>query len=223
MIKALFWDNDGVLVNTEHLYFLATQQALEMYGIPLTKEQFLELFLIQGKGVWHILEEKSFSPEEIQLFRKRRSNIYSAMLSQEDFSIKGVEDVLRVLCRSYKMGIVTSSLQEHFEIIHKRTGFLKYFDYVVTAKDYLHSKPHPEPYLTAIKKSGFQKEECIAIEDSVRGLTSAREAGLRCIVIPNEFTKGSDFAGAYKVLNDISEVMDVLAELCPPPLSVAKK
>ena len=50
MIKAIFWDNDGILVDTERLYFLATQRVLATVGVSLTKEQYIELFLVQGKG-----------------------------------------------------------------------------------------------------------------------------------------------------------------------------
>jgi beta-phosphoglucomutase-like phosphatase (HAD superfamily) len=59
MIKAIFWDNDGVLVDTERRYFLATQQVLATTGIPLTKEQYIELFLVQGKGAWHLAADGS--------------------------------------------------------------------------------------------------------------------------------------------------------------------
>jgi HAD superfamily hydrolase (TIGR01509 family) len=105
------------------------------------------------------------------------------------------------------MGIVTSSRPDHFAIIHRRTGFLKYFQFAITLGDYSHSKPNPEPYLLAIERSGFRAEECLVIEDSERGLTAAKEAGIRCIVIPNEFTRSSNFAGAYKVLGSLKEIL----------------
>jgi hypothetical protein len=62
MIKAIFWDNDGVLVDTERLYFHATQHVLATVGILLTKEQYIALFLVQGKGAWHLAAEKGISP-----------------------------------------------------------------------------------------------------------------------------------------------------------------
>jgi beta-phosphoglucomutase-like phosphatase (HAD superfamily) len=58
MIKAILWDNDGVLVDTERLYYLATRQILATIGISLSQEQYRELFLIQGAGAWHLVEEK---------------------------------------------------------------------------------------------------------------------------------------------------------------------
>ena len=109
------------------------------------------------------------------------------------------------------MGIVTSSEPDHFALIHQTTGLLAYFRFVLTASDYTHSKPHPEPYLLAVEHSGCRQEECLVIEDSERGLMAAKEAGIRCIVVPGEFTRGSNFAGAYKVLESLTELLGELS------------
>jgi len=206
MIKAIFWDNDGVLVDTERLYYIATQRALAGVGVVLTKEQYIELLLVQGRPPWYLAGEKGITPDEIEKLRDKRNDLYSALLEQEDIIIDGAGEVLEELGKRYLMGIVTSSRPDHFGIIHRRTGFLKYFQFAITLGDYSHSKPHPEPYLKAIERSGFSAEECLVIEDSERGLTAAREAGIRCIVIPNEFTRSSNFDGAYKVIKELEEL-----------------
>lgn len=206
MARAIFWDNDGVLVDTERLYYLATQWMLATVGVHLTRDLYIELSLVQGRGAWHLAEEKGVSEYEIERLRNERNALYSSLLEQEPIIIDGAEDVLKELSRRYIMGIVTSSRPEHFEIIHRRTGLLKYFQFTITAGDYTHFKPHPEPYLLALERSGFNAEECLVIEDSERGLTAANKAGLRCIVIPNEFTQGSNFAGAYKVMRNLKEL-----------------
>jgi beta-phosphoglucomutase-like phosphatase (HAD superfamily) len=83
MIKAIFWDNDGVLVDTERLYFLATQQVLATVGISLSKAQYIELFLVQGKGAWHLAAENGVSPSVIEQLRNARNTLYSTFLCQE--------------------------------------------------------------------------------------------------------------------------------------------
>jgi HAD superfamily hydrolase (TIGR01509 family) len=205
-IKAIFWDNDGVLVDTERLFFSATRQILAKVGITLTKEMFIQFMLIQGKGAWHLAEEKGISPEAIVQLRKERDYLYADLLSREHTLIDGAVEVLEALSDRYVMGIVTSSKKAHFEIIHKSTGILKYFDFVLTGNDYIKFKPDPEPYLLAVEKSGFTKKECVAIEDSERGLISAKSAGICCIVIPSELTRGGDFSKADKVLGNIREL-----------------
>ena len=210
MIKAIFWDNDGVLVDTERLFFAATQQILATVGVTLTKELYIELILVQGKGAWHLAEEKGISSSSVEHLRLERDALYSKLLCQECNIIDGVREVLEALYGQYLMGIVTSSRRDHFELIHRSSGLLKYFDFVLTASDYTKFKPNPEPYLMAVKKSGFKKKECIAIEDSERGLKSDKSAGIHCIVIPTELTRNGDFSVADKVLGSITEVLEEL-------------
>jgi len=210
MIKAIFWDNDGVLVDTERLYYMATQQALSGAGVSLTREQYIEFLLVQGKGAFHLAAERDITPEAVEGLRGERNAIYSNLLEKEQIVVDGAGDVLDRLGKRYVMGIVTSSRPDHFSIIHKRTGFLKHFQFTIMSGDYTHSKPHPEPYLLALTRSGLSPEECLVIEDSERGLTAANEAGIRCIVIPNEFTRACNFKGAYKVLGGIRDLLSVL-------------
>jgi HAD superfamily hydrolase (TIGR01509 family) len=108
------------------------------------------------------------------------------------------------------MGVVTSSRKDHFDVIHRHTGLLKYFDFVLTASDFSRVKPDPEPYLRAVDRSGVSPQACVAIEDSERGLESATRAGISCIVVPTSLTQGGDFAGAQRILASIGEILTVL-------------
>ena len=97
MIKAIFWDNDGVLVDTERLYFQANQEIFAEAGLALSERDYLQLFLRQDKGAWHLLEAQGVQPGEIQRLRDRRNERYSHLLSQEARVIAGVTDVLQSL------------------------------------------------------------------------------------------------------------------------------
>jgi HAD superfamily hydrolase (TIGR01509 family) len=208
--KAIFWDNDGVLVDTEHLYFQATQDVLASVGIPLTREDYVELFLVQGRGAWHVAEQRGIPPGDIERLRSERNLRYSDLLAQAPRLIPGVTQVLDALHGKYVMGIVTSSRKDHFDVIHRATDLLKYFDFVLTASDFTRVKPDPEPYLRAVARSRVDAQACVAIEDSARGLESARGAGIGCIVVPTALTQGSDFSGADHILGSIAEILDVL-------------
>jgi HAD superfamily hydrolase (TIGR01509 family) len=210
MIEAILWDNDGVLVDTERLYFRATKQVLASVGVDLTKEDYIELILVQGRGAWHLAEEKDVPPTAIERLRDERNALYSRYLHEERVLITGVEETLRALYGKYRMGIVTSSRKDHFDLIHKFTNILRYFDFVLTADDYKRFKPDPEPYLKALARTGCDREECLVVEDSLRGLVSAKAAGIRCIIVPNAMTKGCDFSGAYKVLERVTDIVSAL-------------
>jgi HAD superfamily hydrolase (TIGR01509 family) len=208
--RAIFWDNDGVLVDTEHLYFQATQEILASVGITLTRDDYVQLFLVEGRGAWHLAQERGVAADLVERLRVERNGRYSELLAQAPRLAAGITGVLDELHGNYVMGVVTSSRKDHFDVIHRDTGLLKYFDFVLTADDFKRVKPDPEPYLRAVERSGCPPEACIAIEDSARGLESARAAGIGCIVVPTDLTKRSNFDGAYRVLQDIGELLTVL-------------
>lgn len=205
-MKAILWDNDGVLVDTEHLYFRATREILAARGIEITETQYLELFLQQSRGILYFAHEHGWSDAELDTVRRERSTLYSALLREHSRVIDGVEEVLAALHGRYTMGIVTSSQREHFDIIHRKSGLLRYFDFVLTSGDYSQPKPHPEPYLKAVERAGVTNDECIVVEDSERGLASATAAGLKCIIVPSRLTAGRPFTGALHVARDIREL-----------------
>jgi HAD superfamily hydrolase (TIGR01509 family) len=212
MIRAILWDNDGVLVDTEGLYFQATREILSKVGVELTQRMYAKYSLKHGKSVWHLAAEKGASPEEVKGMREERNALYAQLLQQGNTLIDGVEKTLDNLHGQFLMGIVTSSRPEHFEVIHQQTGLLKYFDFVITSLYYTNFKPDPEPYLVGWGRTGLEKDECVVIEDSARGLTAANAAGIRCLVIPNDLAPIEDFAAAYMILNDINDVTPELLQ-----------
>jgi len=212
MIDAIFWDNDGVLVDTEHLYFEATRDVLDTIEIPLTEDDYRELFLLQGRGAWHLAEARGIPPPEVEALRQRRNARYAELISRDPRVLPHVLDVVSSLHGRYRMGIVTSSRRDHFEIIHRGTGLLPYFDFVVTADDCPRTKPCPDPYLRAIEASGVDPAAGVAVEDSARGLEAATAAGLRCVIVPSRLTRTQTFDGALRLesIRDLPALLQTL-------------
>jgi HAD superfamily hydrolase (TIGR01509 family) len=204
--KVIFWDNDGVLVDTEHLYFEATRHALAGEGIALTREIYIEHLLVGGTGVWHLAEEAGLPPERVAGLKTLRNRHYTRLLSEQAQPMPGAVETLALLRPRYAMGIVTSSLREHFEVIHRHTGIVEQMDFVVASGDYVKSKPFPDPYLRAVEVSGCVPEEAVAVEDSERGLRAALAAGVDCLVIPTDLTAACDFTGAAAVLSSLRDL-----------------
>ncbi len=210
MTKAILWDNDGVLVLTEHLYFEATRRVLRSVGMDLTEAQYIELFLVQGRGAWHLAKDQGVPAQTIERLREERNALYGEWLAKGPQLVDGIVSTLEALHGKYVMGVVTSSRRDHFEVIHRSTGLLKYFDFVLTSDDYARTKPEPDPYVAAVERSGIARESCLAVEDSARGLTAAVRAGVRCVVVPTRLTSRSTFAGADRVLSSVTELPRVL-------------
>lgn len=210
-IRAVFWDNDGVLVDTEPLYYQATRDTMATVGIELTEEQYYQFFLVENCGAFHLARDKGLSESVIDELRDARNAKYNDLLKTSPVAIAGVEQVLQRMKGKFVMGIVTSSHREHFDTTHRHTTLAQYVDFVLTSEDYSVTKPDPAPYLAAIQRSGCRPEECLVVEDSERGLIAATRAGLKCVVIPRNLTRRGDFRAAYRVLDDISELSELLA------------
>lgn len=210
MKKYILFDHDGVLVDTEHWYFMANQKALSEIGIELNTDLYLQN-MSKGISCWDNLRDSNLDESTINEQRKKRNRYYQEYLKQEDIEISGVESLLSELSRNYKMAIITTSKREDFELIHRDRNIVRYMDFVLAREDYSSAKPHPEPYLKGLKRFGGLKEEALIVEDSERGLNSAVAAGIDCVVVYNEFTKSNDFSKATHRISTLSELSTVIS------------
>lgn len=210
MKKYILFDNDGVLVHTEPLYFKANIMALkEYFNISLEFEEYMKI-MSEGTTVWQKAFEKGFSQKEIEKAKNQRNEYYQNFLRTENILIPQVKEVLEKLSKKYKMGIVTTSRRVDFEIIHKNLGIVDYMDFVLCEEDYNFAKPHPEPYLKGLEMFKANKDEAIVIEDSTRGLSSAYKAGIQCVIVKNAFTITQDFSKASYFIDTLGELETIL-------------
>jgi HAD superfamily hydrolase (TIGR01509 family) len=210
MKKAIIFDNDGVLVDTEILYFKATKEILASQGASLTLEMFIDSNIKSNRSAWHMLDK---SPEELKALKKLRNDRYTELLSEGDLSYSGVHEVINELSEKYRLCIVTTSRKMHFEAIHQWTDYLGHFEFVITVDDVTNSKPHPEPYLKALERLELPATDCVVIEDSYRGMKSAASAGIDCLMVQNAFSQFQEFDEAIAVVDNISEVPGVIEKL----------
>lgn len=210
MKKYILFDNDGVLVHTEPLYFKANLMALkEYFNISLEFDEYMKI-MSEGTTVWQKAFNQGFSQNKIELARNKRNAYYQKFLKTENILIPQVKEVLEKLSKNYKMGIVTTSRRVDFEIIHKNLGIVDYMDFVLCEEDYNFAKPHPEPYLKGLELFKANKEETIVIEDSTRGLTAAYKAGIECVIVKNEFTITQDFSKASYFIDNLAQLETIL-------------
>ena len=210
---ALLWDNDGVLVDTEELYFQATREVLAPVGVELDEALYVQLFMREGRGAFHLARERGLDDAQIAALRVARGARYSALLAAGARQIAGVDAVVPALAQRYRMAIVTSSSREHFELVHRATGLVPHFELVLMEGDYARAKPDPDPYLTALARLGLPAEACLVIEDSERGLRAACAAGIRCWAVPSRLARHGAFDAAERVFASLGELACALDAL----------
>ncbi|MEV8375278.1 HAD-IA family hydrolase [Kribbella sp. NPDC056861] len=211
MKKYILFDHDGVLVDTEFWYYKAGERALAEVGLTLDKDQYLR-DMKDGLGTWAQAKAAGVAEHVIAGCREVRDGYYQEYLRTEAIEIEGVVEVLMELSKYVRMGIVTTAKRVDFEVIHEKRQILQFMDFVLVREDYELSKPHPEPYLTGLKRFGATKEETLVVEDSSRGLKSAVAAGIECAVVYNDFTRTQDFSQASYPIETLMDLKGLILQ-----------
>lgn len=216
MPTTILWDHDGVLVDTEGLYFRSTRDVLARVGVELTADQYRQYLLAESRGAWHLAEEHGCSAAEVEALRGERNRLYQKMITERDVVIPGAAELLRRLRPQYRMAIVTSCMRDNFQAIHRQTAIPDLVEFVLVREDYAESKPDPEPYLLAVQRMGVQPDDCLVIEDSKRGLIAAKAAGLKCWIVRSEMTEGMPLDGADGYFDTLADVGKALLKQVSP-------
>lgn len=212
MKKYILFDNDGVLVETEVWYYEANKRILKTLGLELDLPRYLKI-MAKGGNAWELAYENGISEETIVPYRKKRDILYQEFLRSKNIEIPGVEQILNSLHKKYKMAIITTSRRVDFDLIHENRNIVKYMDFTLCVEEYTRAKPYPDPYLAGLKRFEATGEQTVVVEDSQRGLTSAYNAKIDCVMVKNEFTKTHDFSKANYFIDKLENLEELLEKL----------
>lgn len=209
MKKYILFDNDGVLGETENWYYEANKKALKQLGLNLQMDEYQEI-MARGGTAWELAINAGITTEIIDKKRVQRDNYYQEFLHTKNLEIPNVKKVLKNLSKKYKMAIVTTSRRVDFELIHKNRGISDYMQFVLCVEDYERAKPYPDPYLKGLELLKASAKDTIVVEDSQRGLISAVNANIECVIVKNEFTKTHDFSKANYFIDTLEQLEIIL-------------
>lgn len=214
-IKGLIFDLDGVITDSEYYQWQGWVLPLKEYGIELDKETYIKKYC--GKSGVHI---------DAELIKDYKLNISEGTLWEEKkklleiwFNEKPMPlmpyalEAIQFLSKKFNTNFALCSGGDRREIEAKLrlTNLLGYFPNITAGDEVKKSKPNPDIYLLSVERIGLKPGECIAIEDTQYGLQAAKDAGMYCIVIPNEYSTAQDFSRADKICSSLKEVMQLFS------------
>ncbi|MGH7899439.1 MAG: HAD family hydrolase [Candidatus Binatia bacterium] len=209
--KAILFDFDGVIVDSESIHHRAYDIALAAFGAgPVPFATYAEVFSNRSQGLDYIA--RSFPGVDVAAVKRRKDELFLELLREKGHLLPGVVDTLSALSERWPLALATGSSRAAAAIILERHGLAGRFRAVVGREDYPREKPAPDAFLRACDALGAGPDACLAVEDSYKGLTAARAGGICCVVVPNDYTRAGDFTGAAAVLASLSELSVERAE-----------
>ena len=208
MIKIVFFDMDGTLIDTEKNFRRFWPKAAAAFGYEMSDGQALSMRSL-GRPFAPAQLKEWFGPEtDYQAIRAKRTEMMEAQLRIDGLQRKpGAVEILEELKqRGIPAVVVTASPIERTERYLTEVGILQYFDRIISATQVAEGKPSPDVYLLASKEVGFPTEECLAVEDSPNGVMSAYRAGCKVVMVPDQ-------TPADEMLPYLDGVAETLADL----------
>jgi HAD superfamily hydrolase (TIGR01509 family) len=208
VIKALLFDFDGTLVDTESIDLRTWHEVFEAHGVALPVDRFaLRIGTLTGPDELEELDALLESPSDREAVVAGRRQRELELLELEPLR-PGVREYLEdAKSLGLRVGIVSSSTRSWIDRNLERLGLLDGWATVVCADgDTTRCKPSPALYVEALEKLGVAAEEAIAIEDSPNGIAAARAAGIFCVAFPNDVTQALDFSHADLLLASLEDV-----------------
>lgn len=211
MLRAVIFDFDGLVLETEEAIYTAHAEVYREHGEELELDFWKTTVGTDRFDPRADLESRLGRPldwEEITARRRRRT---AELLAGRPVQPGVIELRDRALEAGLKLGIASSSSRRWVTGHLERLGLDAGWDCIVAREDAALAKPDPGLYLAAVRCLGVSAQEAVAIEDSAHGVASARAAGIRCVAVPSVMTRGADFAGADRVVESLAGV--TLADL----------
>jgi len=178
----LIFDMDGVIVDNHQWHYEAWVEFGRRHGITITLEDFNRCFGSTNQLVMKTLFGETISENEIRIFADEKETIYREIYLPHIHPVKGLTEFLKFAHdRKIPVAMATSAPYENVKFTLEATGLKKYFDVITDSSMVSHGKPDPEVYLITATKLGVQPADCIVFEDSVPGILSATNAGMRVV------------------------------------------
>jgi beta-phosphoglucomutase len=217
MIRAVIFDLDGTLVDTEPIHFAAFNEVLRPDHVEISLADYCaRLIGLNDHDCFStVLREngRDASEEHVAQLIARKTVVYQAVVAERDVLYPGAEKFVRDCAQRFPLMIATGTLRAEAEAILRRAGLRELFLDIVAAEDVERGKPAPNGFIAALGRIGFLlrqrdpvlADECLVVEDTQAGIEAAHRAGMKVLALCHT-GNASDFAAAEVVRNSISRL-----------------
>ena len=207
MIKAVIFDMDGVMIDSEPLWEKTERILLARRNIDYTPEYRDMIVGLNQTDSGKLLKDTFSLPESVDEIISERVEILTSIYEEELELVEALSPLLEALRQKrYMLAVASSSPLKVINFVLDMFSLHEYFDAVVAGEATEKGKPHPDIYLHTAERLGVSPTECVAIEDSINGVRSALAAGMFCIAIPDKRLSRAPFESAHMILENMDEI-----------------
>jgi len=220
--RAVLWDMDGTLIDSEEFHWKSWQLTLQDEGIPITREQFLSTFGQRNDSIISLWLGSKATAERAARISESKETMYRHLVRRDGISpLPGVADwVRRLHGQGWRQAIASAAPRANIETVLEVLSATHIFDAVVSAEDVHRGKPDPEVYLLAAARVGVAPVRCVVVEDAAAGIDAAHAAGMRSIGVGKNSKR---LAGADLVVRSLdllnSDAFNTLLEQGSPAVA----
>lgn len=217
MIKAVIFDMDGVIIDSEPIHIKLEEELFKSLGVEISEDEHLTFVGTSSYYMWRKVKEKfnlSQSVEElVEIDRKRY--LEHVLKTGEIIPIEGItETVKKLFEKEYRLAVASSSPIDVIELVVKKLGIDNCFEVLVSGDYVKNSKPAPDIFLYAADKLKVKPHECVVIEDSYNGVHGAKKAGMKVIGFKNPNSGNQDLSEADFIVDSLGEeLLEIIDEL----------
>ena len=208
MAKAVVFDFDGVLADSEPLHLAASQEVFASIGISLTRAEYYSRYLGYDDDLMirALTGDRGLTLDDarVEALIAEKARVFDDVIARTDVLFPGAAACVERLAGEFPLGIASGALRHEIEMILRRARLDRHIRFIVASGDTMNSKPAPDPYARAASLHGVAPAECVAIEDSRWGIESAKSAGLKCVGITNTYS-APELSAADRVVSSLDE------------------
>lgn len=218
-IRAIVFDFDGVLADSEPLHLLAYQDVLSSFGVTLTRDEYYDRYLgYDDVGLFAKLADARgwrIDGRQLETLVAEKGRVFDEAIESTDVLYPGAAACIARMAAAFPLGIASGALRHEIDAVLRRAGLDRYFRFIVASGDTPESKPAPDPYRRASELHDVPPAACLAIEDSIWGIESAKSAGLACMAVTHTYPRES-LRPADRVVGSLDDITpDLVRSLRP--------
>lgn len=204
-MKAVVFDMDGVLIDSEPLHFKGSQKVLKKLGNELTWDVYKKCIGTTMKKSMQIYIKEFHLGISVDELMKLCDKAFIEEIKQNCIAKEGVYQLLQRLVGRITIALASSANRSQIDVILKSLKIKQYFSIIISGDQFEESKPDPRIYVETAKNLQVSPRDCLVIEDSEAGLHAAKDAGMKCVIVKTDYTKDIDMSRADHIILSLND------------------